>query len=650
VLQTSESGWWKGRSLRTYTEGWFPSSYVKPQSADIDFTKYLAEEDKGTVSDSEIQLKNRSSVKSSTGYNSDDGRSTAKVSNKEKETRLNREEVLDSSLKKRILEIADDTEYDYRKGGGFRPLYSVPKDISKSENFINSQIDEPAKPVPPKPRKRHMQEVIRTLAAEGKLGSTESLIRTQSNEYLAPHNRLNNKTTAGQARRNSDGYFEDDETVVRRRYLPTGRIDRIRPRSFQETPKSSFLFLANKYAESMKPAWSLPALNIGAMDQVKLSPDDERPYLEPIPRKSKHAVIQGLKDQATGKTQKVNRSINEPVKSRSPLRKAVSEGYVSKPLPPSPLSQRSASVSNQAHRQKPKITAEKPAITKRVAAKKLNTKRFIEEQLKRNNEKASSGRNSIGDHMLPPRSSNPRLRANHRHFASHESTIFEESEQLNSPNSPNDDNKTLMTRSQEDLSIFNRIDKNSSSLLEEPSTTYQHRRYHSDPYQGDICVLSHEKMNDMSPVSEHNTVDLRIELTGKNEVISTNRSLQKQSSDNHENEMNLHEEQNNEIKVDIIDKTIDNNRPISPHSRTSSIQSLSSIGSSYRSTASSKHEQMNLRRAIVNVYGQGANDLSFKIGSIIYELRPRNKDGLCFGLLEDSTQGWYPAESVESFS
>lgn len=29
VLKTDETGWWKGRCLRTEDDGWFPSSYVK---------------------------------------------------------------------------------------------------------------------------------------------------------------------------------------------------------------------------------------------------------------------------------------------------------------------------------------------------------------------------------------------------------------------------------------------------------------------------------------------------------------------------------------------------------------------------------------------------------------------------------------------
>ena len=82
-------------------------------------------------------------------------------------------------------------------------------------------------------------------------------------------------------------------------------------------------------------------------------------------------------------------------------------------------------------------------------------------------------------------------------------------------------------------------------------------------------------------------------------------------------------------------------------SRTSSLQSLASVASSVRSTGSSKHEQQNLRRAIMDVHGQGENDLSFKMDAIIYEVRPKNTKGLCYGILDDSTQGWYPHEAVE---
>ena len=39
VLKTNETGWWKGRCLRTEDEGWFPSSYVKVCKNDPFITK-----------------------------------------------------------------------------------------------------------------------------------------------------------------------------------------------------------------------------------------------------------------------------------------------------------------------------------------------------------------------------------------------------------------------------------------------------------------------------------------------------------------------------------------------------------------------------------------------------------------------------------
>ena len=55
-------------------------------------------------------------------------------------------------------------------------------------------------------------------------------------------------------------------------------------KSDNDTQCFRFLQLSNSYASQMK-SWSLPSLP--GSDQVKLSPDDERPYLEPIPRKRK---------------------------------------------------------------------------------------------------------------------------------------------------------------------------------------------------------------------------------------------------------------------------------------------------------------------------------------------------------------------------
>ena len=268
---------------------------------------------------------------------------------------------------------------------------------------------------------------------------------------------------------------------------------------------------------------------------------------------------------------------------------------------------------------------EKPNIPKRISGKKHNTKKFIEDQLRLNSEKTARGRGNIGEHMLPHRTSNnasSRVRGNHRPFARCESTIFEETESANSPI----DEKALFTRSQEDLRISSTGDstntkKSSGNSDDSPA----HIRYHSEPYTGDISDTSQKNLsdNDKNVYREHSH--------DKTSGVQFAR-------------INLSEEM---TKKEYIENNTD---ILSQNSRTSSIQSLTSIASSTRSSASSRPEQMNLRRAVVNVYGQGVNDLTFKVGSMLYELRPRNKDGLCFGLLEDSTQGWYPAEAVEPYS
>ena len=101
--------------------------------------------------------------------------------------------------------------------------------------------------------------------------------------------------------------------------------------------------------------------------------------------------------------------------------------------------------------------------------------------------------------------------------------------------------------------------------------------------------------------------------------------------------------------------SLDSKRPKSiistDDSRRSSMTSLTSMESSKSSSSRlSRPEHMQLRRANMNVYGQTKHDLSFQVGAVLFELRPRNKQGLCYGLTEDGRQGWYPEEAVETFS
>lgn len=487
---------------------------------------------------------------------------------------------------------------------GFRPLSDISKDISKSENHIYHECEVPSKPVPPKPRKRHIQEAVRHLAAEGKLGSTESLT-TRSNENLALY--LNFKRNA-QIRRGSLGH-DVDETSAQRGFVLKDGVTRARPKSHQDKPKSSFIHLANLYAAN-----SLPALNTGKNDQIKLSPDDERPYLEPIPRKSKRTKEKNVNEELADNNEDITKV---PKINSNQVNNLVDERFANKPLPSTPVINKSKS--------RHKKIVEKPNIPKRISGKKHNTKKFIEDQLRLNSEKTARGRGNIGEHMLPHRTSNnasSRVRGNHRPFARCESTIFEETESANSPI----DEKALFTRSQEDLRISSTGDstntkKSSGNSDDSPA----HIRYHSEPYTGDISDTSQKNLsdNDKNVYREHSH--------DKTSGVQFAR-------------INLSEEM---TKKEYIENNTD---ILSQNSRTSSIQSLTSIASSTRSSASSRPEQMNLRRAVVNVYGQGVNDLTFKVGSMLYELRPRNKDGLCFGLLEDSTQGWYPAEAVEPYS
>ena len=488
---------------------------------------------------------------------------------------------------------------------GFRPLSDISKDISKSENHIYHEYEVPSKPVPPKPRKRHIQEAVRHFAAEGRLGSTESLT-TRSNENLALY--LNFKRNA-QMRRGSLGHDVDDTSAQRGFVLKDG-VTRARPKSHQDKPKSSFIHLANLYAAN-----SLPALNTGKNDQIKLSPDDERPYLEPIPRKSKRMKERNI----TGELIDSNADVtNLPKINSDQVNNLLDEKFANKPLPSTPVINKSKS--------RQKKIVEKPNIPKRISGKKHNTKKFIEDQLRLNSEKTARGRGNIGEHMLPHRTSNntsSRVRGNHRPFARCESTIFEETESANSPI----DEKALFTRSQEDLRISSKGDNtNTKTSSENSDDSPAHIRYHSEPYTSDNSVLQKNE-HDKNVYREHSISNHpHDETTGVQfSRLKSNEEMTKK-------------------------EYVENNTDIlSQNSRTSSIQSLTSIASSTRSSASSRLEQMNLRRAVVNVYGQGVNDLTFKVGSMLYELRPRNKDGLCFGLLEDSTQGWYPAEAVEPY-
>ena len=429
-----------------------------------------------------------------------------------------------------------------------------------------------------------------------------------------------------------------------------GSINRIRPKSFQapETPKTtSFFHLANRYAidPKIKPACSLPSL-VG--DQVKLSPDDDRPFLDPIPRRTKsrslignatplgmfperncislkdltdadsnwlrqrHRIIGSYDDISKADCRHQKHHYQSPTASSSSIG-SVSNDITSKPLPPEPgeskleenrtmapkpllhslgpnsmMSQLLAS--KNMHMTRPPLISQKPVVPPRSSSKNNVSKKLIEDQRSRQTP------GLLSEHY---RSAIPfgRLRPHHTSFES----INEESEQASTP-------------------------KDETAKL--PSSDFDHRRSRSEPHER---ILQNDRScRTLAPrqMSESElTDDLASEEAAPCELSDSS------------------PESNLPVQMAYDEKV----RTLTYNSRASSLQSLTSIASSTRSTTSSKHEQANLRRAVMNVHGQGMNDLSYKVDALLYEIRPKNKHGLCYGILEDSTQGWYPAESVEPY-
>ena len=586
----------------------------------------------------------------------------------------------------------------------------------------------------------------------------------------------------------SDEIVTDD---VRRAIFRVRPIDKLRPRSYQETPKTTFFYLSNRYASSMRPAWSFPSLNAGINDQIKLSPDDERPFLDPIPRRNKRNSLPELEsplkdmdfasclsheDETTtemrtketdtltdvlndtsGKAppKPIRRSfsgeINVDVSVKQPVYISVPDEIVDvvpkKPLPPSPLfteekqevitfdlskptlavkpviaakpsNVSSITINNKmAASRLPKV-CQKPVLPTRSSSKNIVLKKLREE--KRTNDK-------LNEAMVAPRVSLPSARVRpicktHRSFTSYENTIFEEGEYQGKLQNT----KTSLNRSEEDLSRTSRkhrfyaevkspshsrsVNHTHERLFEhDPELlAYSHRRYHSEPHDGSYnnntsnAVIEHLKNENATPIDKklepisprHNarkmlsdstqtrtpirvpqeSASIALEPTpitrngspvarnlkpaarkAISEPTQTTLSTQNGSAfptSRSRDAVAVNRVINGEHSCDSEVSREDQSRNIPDNisitSRTSSMQSLSSINSA-RSTTSSKHEQMNLRRAVMNVYGQNEHDLTFKAGAILYELRPRNKVGLCFGLLDDSRQGWYPAEAVEVF-
>lgn len=641
VMKTDETGWWKGHCLRTEQDGWFPSSYVKP---------FIPPNEKPVLSDSEVMKRadsldkplstNDGKLSSTTdGYSSDKGHTITKVpkdgatkvtmendhescdedvklEEKEEENKDQKKNIESNVIlrtkkgakKERTLSLIIDTKSSSLKYSSPAPLTPPPRlsthiDHGTEKTFANP----PSKPVPPKPRQKHIEKEYHNLVASGKLGSQDSL-KTVSTECLSSLHRSSYKRRSGR-RRNSEEIFPSQIERVMKRYNEVSKIHRIRPKSFQE---SSFLYLANRYA-NMKPAFSLPSLT---GDQVKLSPDDDRPFHDPIPRRAKsHTSIDSktpnvaFLDRNCSSLKDLSESDKKPTRSKYSLdyrdKQSSIEGNQSpltsssnsslhldtvddvhnKTLPPEPElltdlpPMMSHLLANKNLRASPLI-AHKPSVPPRGSSKNKAAIKLIEEQ------RAKQGSFLPEHHYQSPRShvSCGRLRQQ-KHFSSFES-INEESEQGNTP-------------------------KDEAAKL---PGEHDHRRSRSEPHDR---ILQNEMVHFTLP-PQMNNEQFPLPLSPTNiEAVQI------------------------EIPNNQNDQTLAN------HSRASSMLSLASVASSARSTASSKHEQQNLRRAIMDVHGQGKNDLSFKTGAILYEIYPRNKKGLCYGILDDSQEGWYPAESVD---
>ena len=533
------------------------------------------------------------------------------------------------------------------------PLTPPPRLSAHHDHGNNMFPDPPTKPVPPKPRIRHIEKTYRNLVAAGKLGSTDSL-KTVSTECLVNLGRSIQKGGSWKRRRNSEDAVMSlsfDEVVPGEHNLKP--VSRTRPKSFQETPKNSFFYLANRYV-NMKPAFSLPSL---VRDQVKLSPDDDRPYLDPIPRKAKSRSFRddelSIKDEIMSK--RISSSLKDlslvhpqrpylepiPRKSRKAGNLSTGEtfnqstkppyenekGYTvtrqdkqtynvevpnnffpsdnkhsktpTKPLPPEPGNEVDVENSN------------KPTIT----PKSLPENSILSQLLGVNNGQTSRPPIVCPKPTVPVRTTSKNVGAK---------KLIEEHRARQSLAVSSTHTRTPLVggrlRAQRHFSSFESINEEveQASTPKDESlklpTEHDHRRSRSEPHER---ILKNEL----------NYYASSTEATHSTSSPSLSPSL-------------------SPVHISYDEKT----EHFTYNSRASSLQSLNSVASSSRSTVSStRRDQANLRRAIMNVHGQGENDLSFKVDAILFELRPRNKQGLCFGILEDSTQGWYPEESVEIF-
>ncbi|XP_065684605.1 uncharacterized protein LOC100211309 isoform X2 [Hydra vulgaris] len=476
VLKTSETGWWKGRCLRTECDGWFPSSYVQIN-----------------------ELKN----------------DCADPSN---------------ALKDRVL----------------------------------FKTEPPSKPVPPKPRKRHIQDkLINNPNIEERSQSCSDADKKDFEAFFKQSN-IDHKDKKTIASKNDNGYLSP--------------IDKLRPRSFQDTPQNNFFKLSNRFNNNMKPAWSLPSLNVG--EQVKLSPDDDRPFLEPIPRKNKRYSVP-------------NDSLY--------ISQLSSDGNI-------------ALSTEVLHSEESKDSIEYESI---VNENSFSTNVDLRDSSREDNNFLLKNDNTLK--KIPPLSKN--------YLENDKPIVYEVlsqniSDQKIAGSSPSEDDNFIQR-------VYNKeIDSNRHSRLRTG-----HKRF------SNLKSAIIEESECISP-DEDTKKEFSVSLKNNEATLKNLNKLSTQTSSLNSDGKFLKEQDDQVGSSKLLSQGLKNS---------SSTQSLSSIASSTRSNPSTKLEQMNVRRAIANVVANSEHELTFSVGAILYELRPRNKEGLSYGILEDSNQGWYPSDAVEPY-
>ena len=566
--------------------------------------------------------------------------------------------------------------------------------------------------MPPPPRQKHIKKEYSNLVASGKLGSQDSL-KAVSTECLASLGRspIHIKRGGSGKRRNSEEIMNPNfEGVVLRRAHDPARLNRTRPKSFQapEPTKTQFLCLANRYHQpSIKTAFSLPSL-VG--DQVKLSPDDDRPFLDPIPRRNKSRSLivdetssmamghhlfperncSSLKDLSVAGTESHmpawsskrfrgsvedmsrNSLCSNSTKSLSATSlNDVSNTLKNKPLPPEPLAidnhqtshhlgsnsmigQLLASKSmHHIGGSRTPLIVQKPAAPPRSSSKNNMAKKLIEDQRSRQSTTSSNVNNSGTDHYRSPPFIYGRLRP-HMSFES----INEESEQSSTtpidecaklPGGIGDHHDHRRSRSEPHDRILSQYNNEQASRSFTLAATTRKPSESENDTSPTVVTVDYDDLS--GPEHDNDT-------TPTQSPRSTGKVNSENESDNNENLYGPENFDDRTIRGVGRDTSIilrgeeKGVRTLTYDSRASSMQSLNSVASSVRSTtsSSSKREQQNLRRAVMNVHGQGPHDLSYEAGAVLYECRPKNKHGLCYGILDNSTEGWFPAESVESFN